>query len=79
MQITNMQLQMLENAVATGKQQLGIILFTAFKLNDLDTVYYILERTDWHTAENFGEQNLSIIQGVAAEYAAEQAQLAVTH
>lgn len=77
--ISNMQLEMLENAVAAGNEQLGTVLFVAYTLNDVDTVYYILERTDWHTVENFGKENLSIIQSVAAEYATEKQQNETVH
>ena len=65
--LLDMQLKLIELAVKTGQQVLLGIFAAAHQVGDEDTVVSILERTDWHTEENFGE-HLEDIKAVAVMY-----------
>jgi len=65
--LLDIQVKLLELAVEAGQQALLGIFAAAHQMGDEDTVAYILERTDWHTEENFGE-HLEDVKAVAVMY-----------
>lgn len=72
--LLDIQVKLLELAVEAGQQALLGIFAAAHQVGDEDTVAYILERTDWHTEENFGE-HLEDINAVAVMYEQLKAEL----
>jgi hypothetical protein len=67
------QIDMLHAAAERKDTTLLQIFVGAVAVSDEHTLAYILSKTEWHTAELFGKENLVHLKAAAEEFAADNA------